>query len=208
MDKMVHEGKYYEWAMIKFEDWWNLHNACREQRNIDYEHLHFPRYVLSSLYSKIYLMLPKYHESAFNLVFVNVCAQLPHSGLTLCDPMDCSLPVFSVHGIFQARILEWVAMLFSRQFFPQILSNILFLTSKTILFWRDILKTQLMSRKPAKSSNFKAVELIIKHNTKIVINKPLDHNYILRAAGSVLLFVYYKNSVLTSSLSQLISILL
>ena len=69
-------------------------------------------------------MLPKYHESAFNLVFVNVCAQLPHSGLTLCDPMDCSLPVFSVHGIFQARILEWVAMLFSRQFFPQILSNI------------------------------------------------------------------------------------
>ena len=27
----------------------------------------------------------------------------------LCDPMDCSLPGFSVHGIFQARILEWVA---------------------------------------------------------------------------------------------------
>ena len=30
--------------------------------------------------------------------------------LTLCDPMDCSLPGFSVHGILQARILEWVAM--------------------------------------------------------------------------------------------------
>ena len=29
---------------------------------------------------------------------------------TLCDPMDCSLPGFSVHGILQARILEWVAM--------------------------------------------------------------------------------------------------
>ena len=28
---------------------------------------------------------------------------------TLCDPMDCSLPGSSVHGIFQARILEWVA---------------------------------------------------------------------------------------------------
>ena len=27
---------------------------------------------------------------------------------TLCDPMDCSLPGCSVHGIFQARILEWV----------------------------------------------------------------------------------------------------
>ena len=31
------------------------------------------------------------------------------SCLTLCDTMDCSLPGFSVHGIFQARILEWVA---------------------------------------------------------------------------------------------------
>ena len=33
---------------------------------------------------------------------------------TLCDPMDCSLPGSSVHRIFQARILEWVAILFSR----------------------------------------------------------------------------------------------
>ena len=32
------------------------------------------------------------------------------SCLTLCDPMDCSLPGSSVHVIFQARILEWVAM--------------------------------------------------------------------------------------------------
>ena len=35
--------------------------------------------------------------------------------LTLCDPMDCSLPGSSVHGIFQARILEWVAISFSRR---------------------------------------------------------------------------------------------
>ena len=33
---------------------------------------------------------------------------------TLCDPMDCSLQGFSVHGIFQARALEWVAISFSR----------------------------------------------------------------------------------------------
>ena len=32
---------------------------------------------------------------------------------TLCNPMDCSLPVSSVHGILQARILEWVAVSFS-----------------------------------------------------------------------------------------------
>ena len=33
---------------------------------------------------------------------------------TLCDPKDCSLPGSSVHGIFQARVLEWVTISFSR----------------------------------------------------------------------------------------------
>ena len=36
------------------------------------------------------------------------------SCLTLCDPMDCSSPGFSVHGILQARILEWFTISFSR----------------------------------------------------------------------------------------------
>ena len=33
---------------------------------------------------------------------------------TLCDPMDCSLPSSSVHGIFQAIVLEWIAISFSK----------------------------------------------------------------------------------------------
>ena len=33
---------------------------------------------------------------------------------TLCKPMDCSLPGSSVHGIFQARVLEWDAIAFSQ----------------------------------------------------------------------------------------------
>ena len=33
---------------------------------------------------------------------------------TLCDPVDCSLSGSSVHGIFQARVLEWIAISFSR----------------------------------------------------------------------------------------------
>ena len=36
------------------------------------------------------------------------------SCLTLCDPMDCNLPGSSVHGILQARILEWVVRPISR----------------------------------------------------------------------------------------------
>ena len=34
--------------------------------------------------------------------------EVAQSCLTLCEPMDCSLRDFSVHGILQARILEWV----------------------------------------------------------------------------------------------------
>ena len=41
-------------------------------------------------------------------------SEVTQSCLTLCDPMDCSLPGFSVHGILQARILEWVTISFSR----------------------------------------------------------------------------------------------
>ena len=41
-------------------------------------------------------------------------SEVAQSCLTLCDPMDCSLPGSSVHGIFQARILEWVTISFSR----------------------------------------------------------------------------------------------
>ena len=37
----------------------------------------------------------------------------------LCDPMDCSLQGSSVHGIFQARVLEWLAISFSRRSWPR-----------------------------------------------------------------------------------------
>ena len=39
--------------------------------------------------------------------------EVAHLCLTLCNSMDCSLPGSSVHGIFQARVLEWVAISFS-----------------------------------------------------------------------------------------------
>ena len=41
-------------------------------------------------------------------------SKVAQSSPTLCDPMDCSLPGSSIHGIFQARVLEWVAISFSR----------------------------------------------------------------------------------------------
>ena len=41
-------------------------------------------------------------------------SEVAQSSPTLCDPMDCSLPGSSVCGIFQARVLEWVAIAFSK----------------------------------------------------------------------------------------------
>ena len=43
-------------------------------------------------------------------VCVYQCVWVTQSCPTLCDPMDCSPPGFSVHGILQARVLEWVAI--------------------------------------------------------------------------------------------------
>ena len=41
-------------------------------------------------------------------------SEVAQSCLTLSDPMDCSLPGSSIHGIFQARVLEWGAIAFSQ----------------------------------------------------------------------------------------------
>jgi len=47
----------------------------------------------------------------------DVCLKVTRMGITpcptVCDPVDCSLPGSSVHGILQARILKWVAISFS-----------------------------------------------------------------------------------------------
>ena len=45
---------------------------------------------------------------------VKIESEVSQSCPTLSDPMDCSLPGSSVHGIFQARVLEWGAIAFSR----------------------------------------------------------------------------------------------
>ena len=52
-------------------------------------------------------------------------SEVVQSCLTISDPMDCSLPGSSVHGIFQARVLEWVAAAFS-----QYLLSIVYLVRK------------------------------------------------------------------------------
>ena len=53
--------------------------------------------------------IPVYHSLWHpSFIFKAAAAKSRQSCPTLCDPMDCSLPGFSIHGIFQARTLEWV----------------------------------------------------------------------------------------------------
>ena len=54
------------------------------------------------------------------IVSMHACMRVKSLQLcpTLCDPTDCSPPSSSVHGILQARILEWIAMFFSKEFCP------------------------------------------------------------------------------------------
>ena len=86
----------------------NLSVAYLFLQNAFYAHYHLYPLVIS-LQLACPAVLPMFH-----LMHVLVSQLCP----ALCDTMDCSPPGISVHGILQARILEWVAIPFSRGGFP------------------------------------------------------------------------------------------
>ena len=74
--------------------------------------LHWLSSFLSWEYWECFLSFLSENQSSYLIILL--CAQVAQSCPTLCDPMDCSPSDSSVHEIFQARILEWVAISFSR----------------------------------------------------------------------------------------------
>ena len=52
-------------------------------------------------------------NNSLSLLSIAAAAKSLQACPTLCDPMDCRHPGSSIHGIFQARVLEWVAIAFS-----------------------------------------------------------------------------------------------
>ena len=63
-------------------------------------------------------------------------SEVTQSCPTLCNPMDCSLPGFSVHGIFQARVLERVAISFSRgSSWPRNQTHVSCVGGRCFTFW-------------------------------------------------------------------------
>ena len=75
----------------------------------------FPPTLLCRLSTEAMLGTPKAGvQWGFTTVSMHTCSGT-QLFLTLCDPMACSPPGSSVHGIFLTRILEWVAISFSKQ---------------------------------------------------------------------------------------------
>ena len=66
-----------------------------------------PLFPVSRITTDFYVVLFKFSNILYLCLLTQSCP-------TLCDPMDCSLPGSTVLGILQARILEWVAISFSR----------------------------------------------------------------------------------------------
>ena len=89
---------------IKYNNLVKNHKRCR------YSYIDYPLVSLSK-YCCFFLLSLK-----FQLLGGLPCLPVksPQLCLTLWDPMDCSPPGSSVHGILQARVLEWIAMPFSR----------------------------------------------------------------------------------------------
>ena len=108
-DKWVQEGKL--WNMSQLHLFWSRVNITvgsksRPKLNINQDHhliepLLPPEWLFRS-YPEVF--------SKGHLCQAFCWCLVPKSCLTLCDPMDCSPPGFFVHGILQARTLEWVAI--------------------------------------------------------------------------------------------------
>ena len=91
------------WVMFICQ-WFNLFISLKKKKQwVDVTaNIGAFRCFLSTLYALSHLT----HMAIFGVCML--------SCLTLCDPMNCSPPRSSVHGILQARTLEWVAISFSR----------------------------------------------------------------------------------------------
>ena len=80
-------------------------------------------------------MNQEYEINRYILLYIKqIIVLVTQSCPTLCNPMDCSLPSPSVHGILQANILEWVATSFSREIFLTQGSNPGLLHCRQILY--------------------------------------------------------------------------
>ena len=119
-------------------------------------------------------------------------SELAQSCLTLCDPMDCCSPGFSINGIFQAIVLEWVAISFSRgSSRPRGWTLVSHIISRCFTIWatREVLSISVNMPLIARALNFSTTVLYIKKkfNWKLIAFQCcVGFCYILTCCCSVL----------------------
>ena len=100
------------WPLLLCESWTRLMTCVSikfpNRKNLSFLYYHCAYVIMwEKTLKKCVIQLTK---EGMLICKMQVCMLSHFSRLTLCDPMDCSLPGSSVHGIFQARILVWVTM--------------------------------------------------------------------------------------------------
>ena len=119
-------------------------------------------------------------------------SEVTQSCPTLCDPMDCSLPGSSVHGIFQARVLEWVAISFSRwSSWPRDWTWVSRIAGRRFTIWADYQSSKVLLDYRASAHSTWATDTLIIYVLVLVIkcNQPPVFNcslhWILSHSASV-----------------------
>ena len=83
---------------------------------IDLHHYVSSWYITQWFYISIHNTIITIDKSSYHLLpYKDICCLVTKQCPSLCDPMDCSLPGSSVHGILQARMLKWVTISSSRR---------------------------------------------------------------------------------------------
>ena len=146
------------------------------------------------------------HQSRIQPVtqWTDVCL-ISQSCPTVCDPRDCSLPGTSVHGILQARVLEWVAMPSSRgSSQPRDQTQIshiadrfftIWATREAVTQWTKFLFLQKSSvlkeeRSKSKSSSWTITNLYIAGSQHGASINSLENSYIEGSKWTVVLMIY------------------
>ena len=113
------QARILEWFAISFSRIFFIKYVCVFSKLL-FDNSAFPRcktagFLIKSILIQVLTNSVQHRLNMFNSQgekYLCVNAQLC---LTLCNPMNCSLPGSYIHGIVQARILEWVAISFSRR---------------------------------------------------------------------------------------------
>ena len=87
-------------------------------------------------------------------------SEVTQLGQTLCEPMDCSLPGSSIHGIFQAGVMEWVAISLSRgSSRPRDGTWVSCTAGRRFTIWATALSTPTVTRHPLETSKLYSIPL-------------------------------------------------